>query len=310
MNPTTVVTKEIQQALAMKKAIVALESAVITHGLPAPHNLETAQAMERIVRENGAIPGTTALINGRVKLGLTPDELASIAAPDAKTVKISSRDFGYAMAKQLNGGTTVAGTLTIAASAGVKVFATGGIGGVHRGMTQDVSNDLFTLASAPVVVVCSGAKAILDLPATLETLETYGVPVVGYRTDELPAFYSRSSGLKVGITADTPQMVAEIAQAHWEMGLRSGVVVAQPIPEGDEIPKENLEMVIERAINDAEAQQLQGAALTPYLLARVSNYTKGASLKANLALLRNNAELAARIAVALAQMSTMRAPIT
>jgi len=310
MNSSIEMTIEIQQALAAKQAVVALESAVITHGLPAPHNLETALAMEQDVRDNGAIPATIAILAGRVKAGISAGEIEMIAAQDSKAVKISNRDFGFAIANRLNGGTTVAGTLTIAAKAGVKVFATGGIGGVHRGTAQDISNDLFTLASAPVVVVCSGAKAILDLPATLEVLESYGVPVIGFKTDEFPAFYSRMSGVKLPITAESPEMVARLAQAHWDMGQRSGIVVANPIPEKDEIPRETIEPIIQQAIQDAEDQKLHGAGVTPFLLTQVKDYTKGVSLQANISLLRSNAKLAARIAVAFAQQAAHLSPVT
>jgi pseudouridylate synthase len=278
--------------------VVALESAVITHGLPYPENLNLALEMERIVRESGAIPATIGLIDGQIRIGLTRGQL-EILATHASPRKISRRDFGIALARQETGGTTVAGTLFAAHKANIRVFATGGIGGVHRHAPFDISADLHELSSSPLVVVCAGAKAILDLPATLEVLETAGVPVIGYQTDEFPAFYSRTSGLKVNVRCETTAEVAAIARAHWHAGLHSAILVANPPQIADEIPQSEIEDLIEQAVAQAERHGIHGAAVTPYLLERVNQLTGGRSLQTNLALLHNNARLAAQIALAL-----------
>ena len=286
---------EVARAIQQGLPIVALESTVITHGLPRPLNLELARQMETEVRAQAAIPATIALLDQKVHVGLTEVELERLANEPAAR-KVSRRDFGAALAQGAVGGTTVAGTLIAAHMVGIKVFATGGIGGVHRDAPFDISADLPELARTPVIVVCAGAKAILDLPATLEYLETAGVPVIGYGTRDFPAFYSRCSGLSVPITAQTPAEIAEIARAHWAVGLQSALLVVQPPPEADALPAEIVEAAIEKALAEAKAQNIHGAATTPFLLSRVSTLTEGASLKSNLALLRNNARLAGQIA--------------
>jgi pseudouridylate synthase len=274
---------------------VALESTVITHGLPRPQNLELARAMECIVRENGATPATVAVLDGEIRVGLNNEELERLA--NATNVrKISRRDFAAAIVKKENGGTTVAGTMFAAHQAGIQVFATGGIGGVHDIGTLDISTDLQALADTPMIVVCAGAKAILDLPATLEYLETLAVPVVGYQTDEFPAFYSRHSRLDVSVRLDSPQEVVSFAKAHWKIGMKSAVLVCQPLSADEELPREQVDGAIQQARQEAHQQGIHGQRLTPFLLARLSELTGGASLKANLALLLNNARLAALLA--------------
>lgn len=293
-----VVHPEVARALRDRLPVVALESAVITHGLPRPKNLDLARRVESVVREEMAVPATIALLDGRVHLGLSGAEVERLANADGAR-KISRRDFGIALARAEAGGTTVAGTLIAARQAGIRVFATGGIGGVHRNAPFDVSADLPELGRSPLVVVCAGAKAILDLPATLEVLETMGVAVIGYQTDELPAFYSRSSGLPVPVRVETPQEVAEIARAHWSLGIESALLVVQPPPEEVALPAVEIECSINDALEEARENKISGAAVTPFLLSRVSGLSGGASLRANLALLENNARLAARIAAAL-----------
>ncbi len=294
------VLPEVGQALQSKLPIVALESAVITHGLPRPQNLELARAMEAEVRTHHAIPATIAVMDGKIQVGLSSNQLEKLAYLD-DTRKISRRDFPLAVAKQLNGGTTVAGTMIAASQAGIRVFATGGIGGVHRDSNWDVSADLPELGHTPMIVVCAGAKAILDLPATLEYLETSGVLVIGYQTDELPAFYSRTSGLKLDTRLDTPQDIASTARAQWAMGLNSALLVVQPVPEEDEIPKEIVETYIQKAVAEAARLGIHGPATTPFLLEKVKELSGGESLKTNISLLLNNARLAAMIAEALVE---------
>jgi pseudouridine-5'-phosphate glycosidase len=289
---------EIQQAMATKQAIVALESTVIAHGLPYPTNLETARQMETIVRQQGAIPATIALLDGQLRVGLSDDELEHLAT--AKGIrKVSRRDLPIVVAHGGDGATTVAATATIAAWAGIEIFATGGIGGVHRDTPFDISNDLPTLASVPVAVVCAGAKSILDLPATLEWLETAGVPVIGYGTDEFPAFYARHSDLPVDTRVDTPQEAAAIIRAGRELGLPGGLLITVPVPAADELPADELETAIASALAEAHARGIEGSASTPFLLRWIARQTGGASLKANISLLENNAAVAAQIAVAL-----------
>lgn len=290
-----VIAEEVNRARRSGMPIVALESTVITHGLPRPENLELARQLESEVREGRATPATIGVIEGRIHIGLTGDELERLAG-EKNTRKISRRDFGIAIAKKESGGTTVAGTMIAAHAAGLQVFATGGIGGVHRQAPFDVSADLQELARTPMVVVCAGAKAILDIPATLEYLETMGVPVVGYQTDEFPAFYSIKSGLKVTASAGSAEEVARIAKAHWDLGIRSAILVAVPPPAEDAVPVDRVEDAIRQALEDAARLKISGSAVTPFLLPRVSELTGGASLKANLSLLRNNARVAADIA--------------
>ena len=294
-HPHIELSPEITRALSMGAPIVALESTVITHGLPHPQNLELARDMEKQVRETGATPATVALLDGKIRLGLSGEELVRLSESES-TLKVSHRDFATAIVKKANGGTTVAGTMLAANMSNIKVFATGGIGGVHKESSFDISTDLKALAETPMIVVCAGAKAILDLPATLEYLETMGVPVIGYKTDEFPAFYSRESGLNVSARLDSPKEIAEFAKAHWSLGLRSAVLVTNPVPETDSIPKSEMEPVIAKASVEAVEQGIHGQALTPFLLSRISELTKGRSLKANLALLLNNARLAGEIA--------------
>jgi pseudouridine-5'-phosphate glycosidase len=279
-------------------SVVALESTVLTHGLPRPQNLQLARDMERAVREEGATPATIGFLDGYLHVGLNEAELERLATePDA--YKVGPRDFAYFSIYADNGGTTVAGTMLACKHANIKVFATGGIGGVHRESSFDISADLQALATIPMIVVCAGAKAILDLPATLEYLETMSVPVVGFGTDEFPAFYSRESGLDVTINLDNPLDFVEFARAHWSAGLQSAVLVANPIPVGDAIPAAEMEPIIARASKEAREKKIQGKKLTPFLLEKISELTKGKSMAANLSLLLNNARLAAKIAHAL-----------
>lgn len=289
---------QVVEALAFKKPIVALESTVITHGLPYPDNLALATDLEAEIRSKGGQPATIAVLNGEVNIGINESQM-ELLARGIGMKKISGRDFAMAIAKRQSGGTTVAGTLLAAHMAGLRVFATGGIGGVHRQAPHDISADLTMLAQKPLIVVCAGAKAILDLPATLEVLETLSVPVVGYQTDELPAFYSRSSGLAVTARADMPHEVVEIARAHWGMGMQGAVLVVAPPPEDVALPVGLMNAVIDRALDECQAKNITGQAVTPFLLKRVNELTEGASLQANLGLLRNNARIAAQIAKAL-----------
>jgi pseudouridine-5'-phosphate glycosidase len=286
---------QVAQARESGNPIVALESTVITHGLPYPENLKLARDMEVEVRSQGAVPATIGVLDGQVFVGLEDAQLERLAHSEGMH-KISVRDYGPAIALRHSGGTTVAGSLLAAQAAGLRVFATGGIGGVHRQAPYDISTDLIQLSRTPLVVVCAGAKAILDLPATLEMLETLGVPVVGYQTDEFPAFYSRSSGLPTSTQADSPQQVAAIARAHWGIGLNSAVLVTVPPPPDAALLPEAVQAAIDAALNEAQERNIHGQAVTPFLLRRVSELTGGESLRANLALLLNNARLAGQIA--------------
>ena len=286
-------SQEVQTAIKKGSPIVALESTVITHGLPKSHNLALAREMERIVREEGAVPATIAVLDGRICVGLSDTELASLAMKE--THKLSSRDLAAAITAKISGGTTVAATLRVAALAGIKVFATGGIGGVHRDSDWDISADLAELAVQKVLLVCAGAKAVLDLPATLEQLETRGIPVVGYRTEEFPAFYSVESGLRANTKVDGARNAAAIAREHWELG-GGGVLLAVPPPENAAIPREHVEEWIKDALKSAKLKKVSGPALSPFLLKRVSELSEGKSLEANLALLKNNARVAAAVA--------------
>ena len=286
---------EVRKAIDEGAPVVALESTVITHGLPYPQNLQLALDMEAEVRQQGAVPATVGVIEGQVFVGLDAGQLAALSQGEG-LVKVSVRDYGPAVAKGLSGGTTVAGTLLAAHLTGLRIFATGGIGGVHRQAPFDVSTDLVQLARTPLVVVCAGAKAILDIPATLEVLETYGVPVIGYQTDEFPAFYSRGSGLPVSARVDTPEQAARVAQAHWSLGMTSAVLVCVPPPAEEALPAEQVQGAIDQALAEAKEEDIHGQRVTPFLLGRVSELTKGSSMKANLALLRNNARVAGQIA--------------
>ena len=286
---------EIAQARRTGTPLVALETTVITHGLPYPTNLELARKMEAAVRDNGAVPATIGVLDGVIHVGMSGDQLSELVVAKNPR-KISSRDFGIAIANAESGGTTVAGTLVVAKAAGIRVFATGGIGGVHRNAPFDISTDLLELSRSPVIVVCTGAKAILDIPATLEYLETVGVPVVGYQTDVFPAFYVRESGLPVSARADSPEDVAEITNAHWGLGLDSAILVVVPPPINIALSTEEVDTAIDQALSEVQAKGIHGQAVTPYLLERVNELTGGNSLKANLALLLNNAIVAAQIA--------------
>jgi len=288
-------SNEIKRAMGISLSVVALESTVLTHGLPRPQNLQLAHDMEHTVRAEGATPATIAFLDGSLHVGLSESEIERLAN-ETDAYKVGPRDFATVMSKQACGGTTVAGTMFACKYAHIKVFATGGIGGVHRESAFDVSADLQALASIPMIVVCAGAKAILDLPATLEYLETMSVPVVGYGTDEFPAFYSRESGLDVSVRLDTPQEIVEFARAHWSTGLQSAVLVTNPVPAAAAIPQSEMEPIIEQASREARDQKIHGQKLTPFLLQRISDLTKGRSMRANLSLLLNNARLAAQIA--------------
>lgn len=289
-------SNEVNQALAEKKPIVALESTVITHGLPKPKNLETARLMENAVREESAVPATICFLKGKIHVGLSSEELERLANSES-AIKISRRDIAGAISKHLDGGTTVSGTMTIANLAGIKIFATGGIGGVHRGDRMDISADLPTLSKIPVIVVCSGAKSILDLPKTREYLETEGVPIIGFQTDEFPAFYSQTSGLKVDFRFDDPKEIADFAKTHWDLGLSTAILVTVPPPAEYSLPSDYMDEMINLALSEADDRQITGAATTPFLLNRISKQTGMRSLEANVALLENNAHVAGRIAV-------------
>jgi pseudouridine-5'-phosphate glycosidase len=292
------VAQEVVEALTSGRAVVALESTIVAHGMPYPENLDTAKTLESIVRAGGAVPATVAVLDGKLKIGLGSDDLLRIARGN-EVAKLSRRDLPLAVAGGGVGATTVSATMTAAALAGIRVFATGGIGGVHRGAESsfDVSADLLELSRTSVAVVSAGAKAILDLPKTLEVLETYGVPVIGYRTHEFPAFYCRTSGLPVDRRVETAAEVAEIMAATWDLGLDGGLLVANPIPEPDALPREAVDGAIAAAVAEARVQGIGGKDATPFLLRRVAELTGGRSLKANMALVKNNVALAAEIAV-------------
>lgn len=297
-------SKEVDKALKLGKPVVALESTIISHGMPYPENVETALKVERIVRENGATPATIAIINGKLKAGLTSDEIEYLGKKGREITKVSRRDIPFIVSKKMDGATTVASTMIIAALAGIRVFATGGIGGVHREAqeTFDISADLQELANTNVAVVCAGAKSILDLGLTLEYLETFGVPVVGYKTDELPAFYTRRSGFKLDYRLDTPEEIAKAIFVKWQLGLKGGVVVANPIPEEYEMDYDVINKAIEDALLEAKEKGIKGKETTPFLLAKVKEITGGKSLESNIQLVYNNAKLAAEIAVELSRM--------
>ena len=298
LPPQYALSKNFVQARQVGSPIVALESAVITSGLPQPDNFNIARDMEAEVRAAGAMPATIALMGGKIRVGLTESEMRSLAEME-EIRKISLRDFGIALAGGLSGGTTVAATLFVAARTGIRVFATGGIGGVHRDAPFDVSADLPQLGKSQVLVVCAGAKAILDLPATREVLETQGVPVIGYQTEDFPAFYTRKSGLSVDTRVDSPEEAAQVALQSWEAGLQSAILLVVPPPEEYAMPSDAMEKAIKSALAEAEAANIHGAATTPFLLSKVSALTGGDSLRANLALLRNNARVAGLVAAAM-----------
>jgi pseudouridine-5'-phosphate glycosidase len=303
-NPYLDLSKEVSEALAAGKPVVALESTIISHGMPYPRNVETALSVERIIRENGAVPATIAVIGGRLKAGLTPEEIEYFGKKGREITKVSRRDLAAVCARGEDGATTVTTTMMIAHMAGIQFFATGGIGGVHRGAetTMDISADLEELANTPVTVVCAGAKAILDLGLTLEYLETHGVPVIGYGTKELPAFYSRHSGLQVDYRMDTPEEIAATFLAQQRMGLKGGMLVTNPIPEEYAMDDAVINGAIDQAVRESVEQGIKGKEITPFLLARVSELTGGDSLDSNIQLVYNNAKLAARTAAALCRL--------
>ena len=301
LHASLAVAPDVADALAANRPVVALESTIIAHGMPYPRNLETAQAVEAIIREEGAVPATIAVLDGRIRVGLDAAALESLAsAPDV--AKLSRRDMAVMLAEGGHGATTVAATMLCAHLAGIRLFVTGGIGGVHRGAETsfDVSADLEELAHTPVAVVCAGAKSILDLPKTLEYLETRGVPVIGMGTSTFPAFYCRSSGLALDHRCDTPEQAAAIIAAQVELPGAGGLVIANPIPEADALDRSEVDAAIEQAIGEATEQGIGGKDVTPFLLARLAEITGGRSLDANIALVKHNARLGARIAVALA----------
>ena len=304
MTNRLLLSEEVGAALRERRAVVALESTLIAHGMPWPRNVETALMLEKEVRALGAIPATIAVVDGQLSVGLTKVEIERLgrAGPDVR--KVSRRDLAVGVARRGTGATTVAATMIIANLAGIRVFATGGIGGVHRGAatTFDISADLQELARTPVAVVCAGAKAVLDLRLTLEYLETHGVPVIGYRCDRLPAFWSRDSGLGVDVRLDTPTEIAEVMQWQWQLGLTGGIVVANPIPERFELPREEIEREIAQALEEATTRGVSGNVLTPFLLTRLNALTSGDSLDSNVELVLNNARLAAEVATSYASL--------
>lgn len=296
------VSPEVADAIKSGKGVVALESTIISHGMPYPKNVETALEVERIVREHGAVPATIAILGGKLKVGLSKDEIEYLGKAE-NVIKTSRRDIPFIVAKGLDGATTVASTMILAALAGVKIFATGGIGGVHRGAQEsfDISADLQELAHTNVAVICAGAKSILDIGLTLEYLETNGVTVVGYQTDELPAFYTRKSGFGVDYRVDSPEELASALKAKWDLGLSGGMVIANPIPEAYEMDFDVINGAINLAVEEAEAKGIKGKESTPFLLARVKEITGGDSLESNIQLVYNNARVAAQLAVAMGE---------
>lgn len=297
---------EVRDALANGRPVVALESTIIAHGMPYPKNVETALQVEQAVRSTGAVPATCAIIDGKLKAGLSPEEIERLGRGGSTIPKASRRDLPYLISRELDGATTVASTMIIAHAAGIRIFATGGIGGVHRGgaATMDISADLQELARTPVAVVSAGVKSILDLPLTLEYLETFGVPVLGYQTTEFPAFYTRKSGLPVDYRMDTPADVARLLHAKWALGLKGGVILANPVPEQHQMDPQAIEQVIATALTEAGQKGVKGKDITPFLLARIEKLTGGQSLEANIALVCNNATLAGEVAVALAAIES------
>ena len=300
LNKYLDIAPEVQQALADGRPVVALESTIISHGMPYPKNVETALLVEQTLRDNGAVPATIAILGGRLKAGLSKEEITYLGKSGRKVAKVSRRDLPVICARGADGATTVTTTMMIAHMAGISVFATGGIGGVHRGAetTMDISADLEELASTPVMVVCAGAKSILDLGLTLEYLETHGVPVIGYGTKELPAFYTRKSGFSVDYEIDTPEELAKAFKTQHELGLRGGMLVTNPIPEEYSMDPDVINKAIDEAIEEAKAAGIHGKATTPFLLAKVKDLTGGNSLASNIQLVYNNARLAAKTAAA------------
>ncbi|MEL7220341.1 MAG: pseudouridine-5'-phosphate glycosidase [Bacteroidota bacterium] len=294
------IKEEIQDAVSDKKPVVALESTIISHGMPYPENVQTALEVEQIIRDAGAIPATIAVMDGQLKAGLSQDEIEQLGQQGLSVTKASRRDLPFLLRNRQHGATTVAATMIVAAQAGIKVFATGGIGGVHRNGAQsfDISADLQELARTNVAVVCAGAKSILDLPLTLEYLETYGVPVIAYQTDEFPAFYTRESGLKAPYRLDDPSAIAECLKIKWKVELTGGIVIANPVPAAYSMDATHIAAVIDQAIVEADRQGINGKAVTPFLLSKIKNLSAGKSLVSNIELVRSNAQLAAQIAKA------------
>ena len=305
LNAYLDINPEAAAAVAAGQPVVALESTIISHGMPYPQNVETALNVEKVIRENGAVPATIAILGGRLKAGLTPQEIEYLGRTGQAVTKASRRDIAMLCSRGEDGATTVTTTMMIAHMAGISFFATGGIGGVHRGAetTMDISADLEELAQTPVTVVCAGAKAILDLALTLEYLETHGVPVLGYRTKELPAFYSRHSGLEVDYQVDSPEEIARAFHAQRAMGLRGGMLVTNPIPEAYAMDDDVINRAIDQAVAESVAQGVKGKKITPFLLARVAELTGGDSLESNIRLVYNNARLAAETAIAYAALA-------
>lgn len=299
-----VIAPEVQSAFDAGRPVVALESTIIAHGMPFPKNRDTALQVESVIREEGAVPATIAILDGRLRVGLSPDEIEEFGRKGQNVAKVSRRDIPFILARQQNGATTVASTMIIAAMAGIRVFATGGIGGVHRGATTtlDISADLQELAQTAVAVVSAGAKSILDLGLTLEYLETHGVPVIGFQTDRFPAFYTRTSELAVDYRMDEPEQIAQVLRYKWNTGLAGGVLIANPIPAQYSMSPEVIEEQIEMALAEAAAQKIRGKALTPFLLAKIESLTEGDSLAANIELVLHNARLGAQIARELARI--------
>ncbi len=291
------ISEEVSSAIEQDQPVVALESTVISHGLPYPHNRNVALDMEGEIRHLGAVPATVAVLNGKIRIGIGENEIERLAAWD-NLYKIGVRDIPLAIANGWSGGTTVAGTIFCAHKAKIRIFATGGIGGVHRGSDFDISADLIQLSKTPMVVVCSGAKAILDLRATIEYLETFSIPVIGYQTNELPAFYSRSSGIHIDNRADTAEKIVDIARANWKLGLQNSILVVNPPPLDTEISSNKINEAVEQALAEAERDRITGKDVTPYLLQKVAEKTSGDSMQANLGLLKSNAKLAGMIAIA------------
>lgn len=293
---------EVKEALESGKPVVALESTIISHGMPYPENLNTAREVEEIIRKAGAVPATTAIIDGRIKVGLTSEELEFMAT-DKTIIKTSRRDYPYIVSQGLHGATTVATSIITASLAGIPLLVTGGIGGVHRGAetTFDISRDLQELATTNIVVVCAGAKSILDIGLTLEYLETFGVPVLGYGTKEMPAFYTRESGFSVDYQVDSGEEVAELVKTKWDLGLTGGVLLTNPIPKSDAMDKEIIDRAIDKALNEAKEEGIHGKETTPFLLEKVLEATEGKSLESNIALVKNNALVGAKTAIAMAK---------
>jgi pseudouridine-5'-phosphate glycosidase len=302
-HPALTLTEEVRAALADGRPVVALESTIISHGMPYPQNVAMATEVEQLIREGGAVPATIAVLGGRPRVGLGAADL-ELLATDPHVDKVSLRDLPYIIARGGHGATTVAATMRLAALAGIRTFVTGGLGGVHRGAPQsfDISADLTELAQTDVAVVSAGVKSILDIGLTLETLETLGVPVIGYGTDEFPAFFSRSSGFAAPMRADSPAELAAIMHTKWDLGIRGGLDIANPIPAADQIPAGQIAAIIEQALADMDAKGIKGKEATPYLLGRIVEITGGESLRANIALVKNNARLGAQIATAYAQL--------